>query len=149
LDVLDAHHVQITVVEKLLIVHAQDVDSMVVVHLLVSIIVTRIVLDGVVDHYVVLITLEHVKLTVGLAVWVHHVQQCVLMHVQENAQHVLTVVDGNVVRVHHSVQPVVEQNAISHVQLTVLTLVMTTVFIVALKYVEDAPIFATHVLVCA
>ena len=83
-----------------------------------------------------------VKLIVDSIVWVHLVQHCVLMHVQEDVQHVLIVADGNVVHVVQNAQLCVELIAMLPAQQIVLVLVRIIVFIVAQNYVADVPISA-------
>ena len=83
-----------------------------------------------------------VKLIVDSIVWAHLVQHCVLMHVQEDVQHVLIVADGNVVHVVQNAQLCVELIAMLPAQQIVLVLVRIIVFIVAQKYVADVQISA-------
>ena len=83
-----------------------------------------------------------VKLIVDSIVWVHLVQHCVLMHVQEDVRHVLIVADGNVVHVVQNAQLCVELIAMLPAQQIVLVLVRIIVFIVAQKYVVDVQISA-------
>ena len=76
----------------------------------VNIIVTTIVLDGVVNLYVVRDLLVHVLQTVVSHVSVHRAHHYVRMRVHHIVPHVQMVVVTNAVHVHHNVPLVVVQN---------------------------------------